>query len=80
MKRKKIPNTTGSLTNFIQFFLFGNVQSILERLENGGNMYALAAVYCIHKVLFLHQASLPHPKPKSKMKRKRNYLNNKLKV
>ena len=33
-------------------------------------MYALA-VYFIHKVLFLHQAP---PKPKSKMKRKRNYL------
>ena len=30
------------------------VQSILQRLENGGNMYALA-VYCIHKVLYLHE-------------------------
>ena len=39
------------------------VQSILQRLENGGNMYALA-VYCIHKVLFLHQAPPPSQKVK----------------
>ena len=39
---------------FSLFFL-EKVKSILERLENGGNMYALA-VYCIHKVLFLHQS------------------------
>ena len=34
-------------------------------------MYALE-VYCIHRVLFLHQA--PPPQAKSKMKLKRNYL------
>ena len=41
------------------------VQSILQRLENGGNMYALA-VYCILEVLYLHEP----PMPKKKMKRK----------
>ena len=30
------------------------VQSILQRLENGGNMYGLA-VYCILEVLYLHE-------------------------
>ena len=43
------------------------VQSILQRLENGGNMYALA-VYCILEVLYLHEP--PHAK-KKKMKRKK---------
>ena len=42
------------------------VQSILQRLENGGNMYALA-VYCILEVLYLHEP----PMPKKKMKRKK---------
>ena len=41
-------------------------------------MYALA-VYCIHKVLFLHKAT-PLLKPKSKMKRKRNYLKQKTEI
>ena len=43
------------------------VQSILQRLENGGNMYALA-VYCILEVLYLHEP----PMLKKKMKRKKN--------
>ena len=39
------------------------VQSILQRLENVGNMYALA-VYCILEVLYLHET------PPTRQKRK----------
>ena len=53
-----------SIIYFIYFLEY--VQSILQRLENGGNMYALA-VYCILEVLHLHEP----PMPKKKMKRKK---------
>ena len=48
------------------------VQSILQRLENGGNMYALA-VYCILEVLYLHEP--PHAKKENETKKIPNTIN-----
>ena len=42
------------------------VQSILQRLENGGNMYALV-VYCILEVLYLHEP--PYVKKENETKK-----------
>ena len=55
------------LIYFLQY-----VQSILQRLENGGNMYALA-VYCILEVLYLHEP--PHAKKEKETKKIPNTIN-----
>ena len=49
------------------------VQSFLQRLENGGNMYALA-VYCILEVLYLHEPP-PHAKKENETKKIPNTIN-----
>ena len=57
-----------SIINLIYFLEY--VQSVLQWLRNGGNMYALA-VHCIHKVLYLHE---PPPMQKKIKKETKKYL------
>ena len=58
LKRNYLTQYTESLNILFHFKFLEKVQCFFQRLENGGNMYALA-VYCIYKVLYLH---LPHAK------------------